>query len=207
MILERLILGDLQTNCYILADSETKECAVFDPSAEADIILSAVNQHELKVRYIILTHVHIDHVMALDEIKKITGAPIVVHKEEADLLNDNAGTLAQLFNTTPPKAKADIKVVDGDTVFLGKKEIKFIHTPGHTIGGMCALCDNMLISGDTLFFESIGRTDFPGGNHNRLISSIKNKLMLLDNEIRVYPGHGQSTTIGHERWAYEDMSC
>ena len=199
MILERLILGDLQTNCYILADNDTKECAIFDPSAEADRIMSVINQHELKAKYIILTHVHIDHVMALDEIKKITGASVVVHTDEADLLNDITGTLAQLFNTAPPKTKADIKVSDGDTVSLGEKEIKFIHTPGHTIGCMCALCENMLISGDTLFSESIGRTDFPGGNHNLLISSIKNKLMSLNDEIRVYPGHGPSTTIGHER--------
>lgn len=199
MILERLVLGGLQTNCYVLADEETKECAVFDPAADADRIMSVVNQYGLNVKYIILTHVHIDHIMALDELKEITGAEIVVHVAEAKLLNDSNGTLAQLFGTVPPESKADMTVSDGDSLYLGKAEIKFIHTPGHTVGGMCALCGDTLISGDALFAESIGRTDFPNGNHSQLISSIKNKLLTLEDNICVYPGHGPSTTIGHER--------
>lgn len=201
MILERLILGNLQTNCYILGDEETKECAVIDPAADADRIIKVVDEHGMKVKYIILTHVHIDHITALDKIKEITGADIVVHSAEAPLLNDDNHTLAALFGTISPITESDISVSDGDTVYLGENKLTFIYTPGHTVGGMCILCGGMLISGDTLFAESIGRTDFPGGSHSQLISSIRDKLMTLEDDIRVYPGHGPSTTIGHEREA------
>lgn len=199
MILERLVLGGLQTNCYVLGDEESKECAVFDPADDADRIMSVVNRYGLKVKYIILTHVHIDHIMALDKLKKITDSKIVVHSAEANLLNDETGTLAQLFGAVPPESKADVTVSDGDTLCIGNAEVKFIHTPGHTVGGMCALCGDELISGDALFSESVGRTDFPGGDHSQLISSIKNKLLTLEDKICVHPGHGPSTTIGHER--------
>ncbi len=199
MIIDRLTLGNLQTNCYILSDEETKECAVFDPAAESDRIIAATQKRNLKVKYIVLTHVHIDHVMALDELKNATGAQIVSSNIEAELLNDSQGTLAELFSTNPPQSKVDIKVSDGDVLPLGNSEIKFIHTPGHTVGGICILCEDILISGDTLFASSVGRTDFPGGSHSKLISSIKDKLMNLDDSIRVFPGHGMSTTIGAER--------
>ncbi|MBQ6998820.1 MAG: MBL fold metallo-hydrolase [Clostridia bacterium] len=199
MIIDRLILGNLQTNCYILADEQTKECAVFDPAAEAGRIIAAIEKRNLKVKYIILTHVHIDHIMALDELKDLTGAQIVASTAEAELLNDNMGTLAELFSTVPPCSKADITVSDGDALCLGKSEMKFILTPGHTIGGMCILCGDILISGDTLFASSVGRTDFPGGSHSQLISSINDKLMKLDDNVQVYPGHGMPTTIGDER--------
>ncbi len=199
MIIERLTLGGLQTNCYLLADGEAGECAVFDPAAEADRILAAARRHSLRIKYIILTHVHIDHIMALDELKAATGAEIVVHSAEADLLNDSAGTLAQLFAAEPPRSRADTAVSEGDVLRLGKAELKFIHTPGHTVGGMCVLCGDILISGDTLFAESVGRTDFPGGSHAQLMQSINQKLMTLDDDIQVFPGHGPSTTIGHER--------
>ena len=199
MIIDRLTLGNLQTNCYILADEQTKECAVFDPAADADRIIAAIEKRNLKVKYIILTHVHIDHVLALDELKDATNAKIVANTAEAELLNDNRGTLAELFSTVPPRSKVDITVADGDVLYLGKSEMKFIHTPGHTIGGMCILCDGLLISGDTLFASSVGRTDFPGGNHSQLISSINDKLMKLDDSIQIYPGHGMPTTIGAER--------
>ncbi len=199
MILDRLILGGMQTNCYILADEDTGECAVFDPAADADKIMAIIEQRSLNVKYIILTHVHIDHIMALDKIKVITDADIVVHADEAAMLNHDGYTLASYFGTRSPEAKADIPVSDGDILYLGKTKMEIIHTPGHTAGGMCVLCDDILISGDTLFAESIGRTDFPGGNHSQLISSIKDKLMMLDDKIQVYPGHGSSTTIDHER--------
>ena len=192
MDLKRLVLGDLQTNCYILTDKETREIAVVDPSADVSRILDALYEGKTKVKYIILTHTHIDHVMALDELKKETGAQIVVHREEASHLNDAKFTLSALFSADTPKSKADISVSDGDELALGGEKLKFIHTPGHTVGGMCILCGNILVSGDTLFNQSVGRSDFPGGNHSQLIASINDKLM-------VYPGHGPSTTIGYER--------
>ena len=199
MTIDRLILGNLQTNCYILSDEATGECVVFDPAAEADRIISAIKKHNLKVKYIVLTHVHIDHILALDELKSETGAQVVANSLEAELLNDIHGTLADLFSALPPNSRVDITVSDGDTLAFGQSELKFIHTPGHTVGGMCILCDDLLVSGDTLFASSVGRTDFPGGNHGQLIESINSKLMKLDDSVKVFPGHGPSTTIGAER--------
>lgn len=199
MIIERLTLGRLQTNCYVLADEDSGECAVFDPAADAERILDTVRHHGLKVKYIILTHVHIDHILALDELKAATGAEIAVHEAEAALLNDRTGTLAELFGEEPPCSAADIVLTEKDELFLGARRLKFIHTPGHTPGGMCVLCENILIAGDTLFSGSVGRTDFPNGSHAQLIEAINQKLMTLPDSTRVYSGHGPSTTIGNER--------
>ncbi len=199
MNIEKLTLGAMQTNCYILSDEKSGECAVIDPAAEAGEIIGYVRKNSLKIKYIILTHVHIDHIMALDELKKLCGAPVAVHEEEARLLNDNMGTLAQLFGTAPPASKADILLHDGDNLNLGDEVLKIIHTPGHTIGGISILCGKILISGDALLNMSIGRTDFPGGSYNQLKSSIVNKLFVLDDDTLVYPGHGEITTIGNEK--------
>lgn len=199
MFLKRLPLGSMQTNCYILADEDTKECAIFDPSAEPDRIMSVVEENGFDVKYIILTHVHADHVMALDKVKRLTDADIVAHRCDAEMLNDNGYTLSNLFFTSAPQSKANVVAEDGDTLTIGNLKLRFIHTPGHTLGGMCILCGDTLISGDTLFAGSVGRTDFPGGDHKKLIDSIKDKLMVLDDDINVYPGHGPSTTIGYER--------
>ena len=197
MDIKCLPLGNMPTNCYVLFDEKSKECAVFDPAAEGEKILSFVAGY--KVKYIVLTHMHIDHVMALDEVKEKTGAPVVVSSEDANVMNDDSFTLANFFGTTSPDTQADIKVFHGDILHLGENELKIIHTPGHTLGSICVLCDSVLISGDTLFLESVGRSDFPGGSHTTLINSIRENLFPLNDEIRVYPGHGPMTTIAHEK--------
>lgn len=199
MIIKRLILGSMQTNCYICGDEATRECAVIDPADECEKIIDAVKSEALSIKYIILTHCHTDHISSLDKLKAISNAPVVVHKEEAERLNDPYYTLSSLFHTTPPHTTADITVDTGDKLTLGENALSFIHTAGHTIGGMCVLCNDILFSGDTLFNQSVGRSDFPGGNHVTLITSILNKLMCLDDNIIVYPGHGEPTTIGFER--------
>ena len=145
MELKRLALGELQTNCYILTNTETGEIAVVDPSADVSRILRELGGGKDKVKYIILTHTHIDHVMALDELKSETDAKIVVHKEEADFLSDPKFTLSALFAAQSPQSKTDIAVSDGDELALGSEKLKFIHTPGQTIGGMCILCGDILI--------------------------------------------------------------
>lgn len=198
MILKALTLGDLATNCYILADEQSKECAVFDPAAEAGRIADAVATFGFKVKYIILTHTHIDHISALDELKDITGGEVALHADEADSLNSDADTMSFIIGTSAPSTRADIRLNHGDTLTLGNTQLKIFHTPGHTVGGISVLCGDILISGDTLFHESIGRTDFRGGDFDTLISSVKEHLFTLDGDTKVYPGHGPATTIDHE---------
>lgn len=199
MIVKRLVLGALQTNCYILGDEATRECAVIDPADDWQKIIEAVQDEKLSVRYIILTHAHIDHTLALDGLKSACNAKVVAHKIEADRIGDPHFSLAELFRATPPKTRADITVGDGDTLPLGEDVLSFIHTPGHTEGGMCVLCGDILFSGDTLFNQSVGRSDFPGGSHVVLITSVLNKLMRLGDGVTVYPGHGEITSVGFER--------
>ncbi len=195
---EKLVLGALDTNCYIFYDENTNEAVIIDPAADSDTIIEKIKDLNLKVKYIIITHAHIDHIMALDGVYEYTKAPVVIHSDDKDNLNNDAFNLAVYFHTVSPKKKADITVKNGDTLTLGKNVLKFIHTPGHNKGSMCILCNDILFSGDTLFLMSVGRTDHYGGNSEKIIKSIKTRLFVLDDNIRVYPGHGDETTIGFE---------
>ncbi len=199
MNLHRLILGALRTNCYILHDKPSNEAAVVDPADEADKIIEKLEELGCNVKYIILTHAHIDHILALDQIKAHTGAQVVIHSADVSALNNDAFNLAVYFHAKSPKTKADIAVNDGDSVMLGENELQFLHTPGHNKGSMCILYGDTLLSGDTLFYLSVGRVDHYGGNYESIIRSIKEKLLLLPDSTQVYPGHGDSTTIGFER--------
>lgn len=198
MILKALTLGKLATNCYILSDEASGECAVFDPAAEPKRISDAVSDLGLNVKYIILTHTHIDHISALDALKSATGAEVAVHFSEADSLNSDTDTMSFIIDTSAPVTKAGIKLNHGDILYLGNTPLKIFHTPGHTVGGICIFCEDILISGDTLFRESIGRTDFRGGDFDTLLSSVREHIFTLDGGVRVYPGHGPSTTVGYE---------
>lgn len=197
--INKMSLGALQANCYFLTDNQSGETALIDPASESERIIEYIELNKLKVKYIILTHIHIDHIEALDRVKTFTGAKIAVHSKEAESLNDNVDTMSYILDTTAPCSKADIKVVEGDELLLGNTKLKILHTPGHTVGGICVLCENVLFSGDTLFFESVGRSDFKGGDHAHLILSIKEKLMILPEDVCVYPGHGRSTTVAYEK--------
>jgi glyoxylase-like metal-dependent hydrolase (beta-lactamase superfamily II) len=198
MILKRLVLGPLQTNCYILWDKATKEAAIFDPADNGTRIMDVVIEYDLSVKYIVLTHTHIDHVNALDYVKEQTGAEVVVHEDEKKCLNSDFDTMAFIVNSSAPRTKADITVLEGDTLFLGDKELKILHTPGHTVGGVCYLCDGILFAGDTLFAGSIGRTDFPGGSFETLRNSIKRIYTLPDDTV-LLSGHGGKTTVINEK--------
>ena len=196
MEFQRFSLGDLATNSYILYDQNSGVAALFDAPAEAEVILAFLNKKGVDLKYIFLTHAHFDHIMALKELKTATGAQIVVHSDEEQYLNNTGLNLSYI---PLPEVKADILVNDGDVIEFADVKIKVIHTPGHTLGGVCYLFDETLVSGDTLFCGSIGRYDFPMGDFHTEINSIKEKLLILPDDIKVYPGHGPSTTIGNER--------
>lgn len=198
---KKLTMGLFRTNCYIFGDEVTLDAVIIDPCTHADRIMNEIKSNSLTVRYIILTHAHIDHMMALDEVKAQTGAPIAVGAPDAASINSASRSLAQHFHSTAPASAADIKLSDGDVLTVGSKELEIIATPGHTPGGISVYCadDKLLFSGDTLFFESVGRTDFDGGSFENLAESIRKKLFVLPPETSVYPGHGEPTTILHEK--------
>lgn len=199
MVVEGMSLGSFQANCYFLTDENTGDTAIIDPASEDEKIIEHIRLKNLKVKYIIITHTHIDHISALDKVKAFTGAEIVVHEKEAQSLNSDEDTMSAILNTCAPLAKADIPVKNGDELLLGEKKLKILHTGGHSVGGICVLCEDMLFSGDTLFFESVGRTDFKGGSFAELVGSIKDKLFTLPEATKVYPGHGRATTIMYEK--------
>lgn len=195
----RMAVGLMETNCYIIADEETNEGAVIDPGADGSLILDKIKTLGLKLQYILLTHTHYDHIGAVAELKRATGAKLAVSEEDAAGLTDGRWNLSAYGGSPVEAAEADILLKDGDELPLGGQTIQVLFTPGHTKGGVCFLCEDELFSGDTLFDLSVGRCDFPGGSLDTLVQSIKTKLMPLGNNVHVYPGHGSATTIGRER--------
>lgn len=203
MQVTRLILGPLETNCWVVSDDADGPAIVIDPAEDVDRILAEVG--ERAVSAIVLTHGHFDHLGAVTELLAQTGAPLLVHHDDATAITTAAGTGGAAFGfgaTSPP---ADRLLSDGDRVDAGSLQLSVLHTPGHTPGGICLFADGgegespQLFSGDTLFAGSVGRTDFPGGNGRALSLSIAEKLATLPAETVVHPGHGPDTTIGRER--------
>ena len=192
-------LGELGANFYMVTDDTTNEMFVVDPGASGHLALQLAEGIGANLKYIIITHAHVDHIGALDELKEKFNAQVVIHKYDAAALNNSQTNLCTLLGASSPSTRADVQVEDGDTLPFGDGNIKFIHTPGHTVGSMCILCNDMLFSGDTLFECSVGRTDFPGGSFNDLRCSIQNKLYTLPKETKVFPGHGNNTTIEYEK--------
>lgn len=209
MIIKSALAGMLDSNCYIIEDGG--EAAVIDPGADHGEIMRALGEHGLTLKYIIYTHGHIDHVCEGDMLRSLTGARVVAHEDEAPLLEDPLLNGSALFWTARKMGSADITVKDGDVLKLGNTELEIIHTPGHTPGGICVLIrsagdggrtgkhsTNCVFTGDTLFRLSIGRTDLGAGDSRVLMASL-DRLMELDDDVVVYPGHGPATTIGFER--------
>lgn len=199
MEFKRLPLGIYQANCYVLHDEKTGETAVIDPGGEFPVLKDYIESRNLKVKYIILTHGHGDHIGALRELKDYTGATVCIHSGDHEMLRSSRMNLSSEMGFAPVEMTADQLLKDGDVLELGSTRLNIIHTPGHSPGGICIYCEGSLFSGDTLFACSIGRTDLTGGSYNQIIASIKNKLLLLPDDTAVYPGHGPSSTILTEK--------
>ncbi|MCF7794623.1 MAG: MBL fold metallo-hydrolase [Candidatus Cloacimonetes bacterium] len=190
------ILPEFDTNTYLMWDEESKEAMIIDPAKADDRLLNEIK--DLKLKYIVNTHGHGDHIGGNALLKEKTDAKIAIHKHDAKMLQDPNSNLSSFWGAALRSPAADILLQDGDELKLGKYKIKIIHTPGHSEGGICLLIGNAIFSGDTLFASSIGRTDLPGGSYNTLINSIKTKILTLSGNTIVYPGHGPETTVEDE---------
>jgi glyoxylase-like metal-dependent hydrolase (beta-lactamase superfamily II) len=218
---EILPVGMLQCNCHIVGDPQTREAIVIDPGDDAARILEVIGRHHLKVTAIAITHTHIDHVIGLRQVQRATGAPVYVHADDLDLYRMLDVQAAWLGWKTPEQMQIDQLVREGDVIRWGRYEAQILHTPGHTPGSICLYMPSdmpvaprdadvraaksgtnqtgRLFAGDTLFAGSIGRTDLWGGSFTGIINSLKSKLLELPDDTIVFPGHGETTTIGKER--------
>lgn len=199
MFLKRTEVGPLAANCYIIADETSKEAAVIDPGGEGDDIAAFCMQQGFTVKYIINTHGHADHIMGNAAVKAATGGELLVHEADAAMLTSPHLSLATFVGMQTEMIPPDRTLADGDKLQLGSLALKIIHTPGHTPGGISIAVENYLFTGDTLFAESIGRTDFPGGSFSQLIKSVETKLFTYPDDTTVCPGHGSSTTVKWEK--------
>lgn len=198
-MIQKIIEPNFGENMYVLFDEDSKKCAVIDPGGAVDKIFKFINENNLDFEYIFLTHGHGDHIGAVNKIKEIKNdVKVVSHKDEKEMLNDNRKNLSFSMHCGVQEFDADIYVSDKDKLKLGNLTVTFIHTPGHTLGGMCIRVKDDLFTGDTLFFETVGRTDLYGGDFNTLKKSLK-KISKFEDNVKIYPGHGPSSTIAHEK--------
>ena len=199
MTLDRLILSEIGTNCYILTD-DTGEGAVIDPGGFNDALVSAVKNQMKTLKYILLTHGHFDHILGVYDLKELTGATVAIHEQDADCLLDDKLSMACSGREKQKYLKADLLLKGGETLFFGNTELEVLHTPGHTKGGVCYIDkkDKIIFSGDTLFHSTAGRTDFRGGSIMELLVSLK-KLSEYPDDYEVMPGHNISTVLGREK--------
>lgn len=196
---KKIITGFLQENCYIVSNGHN--ALIIDPGADAQKIIQYIHDEQLVPRAILLTHGHFDHIGAVNALKETFAIPVFMSEKEADWLEDPEKNLSNTFSPHPvyaDKAEFNLDVQNCDRC-LGDIHFTMIPTPGHSEGSISFLFDDFIIVGDTLFYESIGRSDFPTGDANTLLNTIRQKFMTLPDDIIVYPGHGQATTIGHER--------
>jgi hydroxyacylglutathione hydrolase len=201
MILETFPVGPLHCNCTILGDETTHEAMVVDPGDNIPEILSRLQKHGLTLRQIVVTHAHIDHVGGAAQLRKLTGAPVLMNQQDLALLGMMEMQAGWIGVPTPEVAPPDASAEDGLAVGLAALPAEVLHTPGHTPGSICLLfpAQHLLLAGDTLFAGSIGRTDLPGGDGHQILRSLRDRLLVLPDATRVVPGHGPETTIGVER--------
>ena len=192
-------VGSIGTNCYLVINEENKSGVVIDPGGDGDMILDKIRQKGLNIEAIFLTHGHSDHIMAVDEIRTATGAKVYISQEDAAMLIKASSNLSAYLGASREFKAADEFFEDGETLTVAGLNFKVIATPGHTRGGVCLICEDIVFCGDTVFSESIGRTDLPGGSYSQILQSIKNKILVLPDEMKLLPGHGPATTIGWER--------
>ena len=201
MILESFPVGPLRCNCTILGDEVTHEAIVVDPGDNIPEILSRLEKHGLTLRQIVITHAHIDHIGGAAQLKKATGAPVLLNQKDLGLLGIMEIQAGWLGVPTPEVAPPDASADDGVTLGFASLPAEVLHTPGHTPGSICLFFpkQHLLLAGDTLFAGSIGRTDLPGGDGRQILRSLRDRLLILPDATRVLPGHGAETTIGEER--------
>lgn len=193
MVVKQYEVGNFSVFCYLIGDEEVKEGLFIDPADEVDRLISEAKSFDLKIKYIINTHSHVDHVLGNAEMKRKTGAKIIIHEKEAEYLTQPPSHRLKMFNATP-SPPADILVKGGDIIRVGKMELRVIHTPGHSPGGIALYMDGMVFTGDTLFVGSVGRTDFPSSSWKDMEVSIRKKLYGLPGETTVFPGHNYGPT-------------
>ena len=200
MEITQFVIGMIGTNSYIVSREGTGECVLIDPAVYSEEMVSYIQRKGLHVQAILLTHGHFDHIMGIDGFLEVFPVPVYAHKEEALLLNDASSNASVSYGEAYTYSGAEY-VEDGQKLYLAGILFEVLYTPGHTIGGCCYYVAevDVVFSGDTLFANSVGRTDFPGSSSSSLISAIKDKLMTLPDDTRVYPGHMGETAIGHER--------
>ncbi|MDD5006143.1 MAG: MBL fold metallo-hydrolase [Candidatus Omnitrophica bacterium] len=194
MKIERLVVGSLQANCYIVS-SDKKDAFIIDPGDEADKIKKLIDNNKLKIHFIINTHSHIDHIKA----DCALGFPVYIHELDAAALENPRRNFSTYLLGDFEACKPAKVLRDGDKIKLGELEMEILHTPGHSPGGICIKIDGVVFTGDTLFRDGIGRTDLPDGSNKAIMSSIEEKLLCLNDNVKIYPGHGEPSTIGRER--------
>ena len=195
MMIKRIVVGGLETNCYIFADLDKKEAAIIDPGSNGSNIKREVEKYGLNIKCIINTHGHGDHISSNGKFK----APIYIHRLDADFLHNAKLNMSASFGFSIKSPEASHILEEGDIIEIGDLKLEVLHTPGHTPGSISLLGNGFVFTGDTLFMGGVGRTDFPYGSEEKLIDSIRQKLLVLDDATVVYPGHGPSTTIGREK--------
>jgi len=196
--IKETVVGPLEVNCYVLYDAESKEAIVVDPGDEPERILDLITPDDLKVVHIVCTHTHFDHVGAIPELKEATAARIVIHEKEAEIYEAARDMAAFWGYDVDPLPPPDVFVSEGDEIKTGNLVFRVLHTPGHSPGGICLYGNGVVVTGDTLFAGSVGRTDFPGGDITLLKESFR-RLMSLPEDTAVLPGHGPRSTIGREK--------
>jgi hydroxyacylglutathione hydrolase len=203
MIHEIFPVGPLQCNCSVIADEASREAMVIDPGDDIAHIEEILRRHKLTVKQIVVTHGHIDHIGGAMKLKKLTGAPLLLNEQDFGLLTILPLQAAWVGMAAPGKVTVDQKMADGDLLRAGSLGATVMHTPGHTQGSVCLYfdADKKLIAGDTLFAGSIGRTDLPGGDFEKIMRSLHQRVLALADDVIVVPGHGPLTTIGEERAA------
>ena len=198
MIVKKFIVGQLENNCFIIGDEKSKECLIIDPGDEPDRILDFIRKNHFEVKYIICTHGHFDHIGAISDIKKETTAILLIHRDDLEIYRSTRDQAALWGFDLEPQPEPAAFVSEGDTIEIGDLRFGVFHTPGHSPGGICLYGEGILVTGDTLFAGSVGRTDFYGGDIRELKKSFK-RLMSLPDDVKVLPGHGPESTIGKEK--------
>lgn len=198
----RFEVGPLSCNCYIVGDPQTREAIVIDPGGDAATIADSVHKQSLRVTAIVATHAHFDHLVAAESLRELTGAPFYMHAADKPLLDwyEDSARMFLGIEIGPPPA-IDTSAAEGDQLAAGAVRLDVVHTPGHSPGSISLAAPGVVFSGDALFAGSIGRSDLPGGDARTLVGSVRSKLLTLDDDVEVHPGHGPSTTVGEERRA------